>query len=107
MPISGVAAFLEEFRKPDPDYVPTESWLQKRDRLQLEKKERQEEKIQAGLESCKFTPVDERKSAKAQFFVVTRVMIVQRANASMYLQTSLKAMLRFAVTPTGLCSCHG
>jgi hypothetical protein len=54
MPISGVAAFLEEFRKPDPNYVPTESWLQRRDRLQLEKKERQERKIKEGLENCKF-----------------------------------------------------
>lgn len=52
VPISGVAAFLDEFRKPDPDYVSTESWLQRRDRLQLEKKERQEKRIKAGLESC-------------------------------------------------------
>ena len=52
VPISGVAAFLEEFRKPDPNYVPTESWLQRRDRLQLEKKERQEKRIKAGLETC-------------------------------------------------------
>lgn len=68
MPISGVAAFLEEFRKPDLDYVPTESWLQKRDRLQLEKKERQEKKIQEGLETCKFTLAGRRKSANAVFF---------------------------------------
>jgi hypothetical protein len=54
MPISGVAAFLEELHKPDPDYVPTESWLQRRDRLQLEKKEKQEKKIAEGLETCEF-----------------------------------------------------
>lgn len=53
MPISGVAAFLEEFRKPDPNYVPTESWLQKCDRLQLEKKEKQERRIKEGLENYK------------------------------------------------------
>lgn len=52
LPITGVAAFLEDFHKPDPNYVPTESWLQKRDRLQLEKKERQEQKTKEGLETC-------------------------------------------------------
>ncbi|CAN6647688.1 U1 small nuclear ribonucleoprotein 70 kDa homolog [Trichomonascus vanleenenianus] len=39
-PIEGVAAYLEELRKPDPNYVPTESWLQKQ---QKEKKAQQEE----------------------------------------------------------------
>lgn len=34
-------------------------------------------------------------------------MIVQRANARVYLQTSLKAMLKFVATPTERCSCPG
>lgn len=41
--ISGLASFLpalEEYKATDV-YEPTESWLQKKDRLQLEKKERQ------------------------------------------------------------------
>jgi U1 small nuclear ribonucleoprotein len=50
--ITGVAAFLDELQKPDPNYVPTESWLQRRDRVQLEKKEKQEMKIQEGLTGC-------------------------------------------------------
>ncbi|KAL7269304.1 hypothetical protein RUND412_008039 [Rhizina undulata] len=50
-PIAGVAAFLEELRKPDPDYVPTESWLQKRDRLREEKKAAQDLRVKAGLDN--------------------------------------------------------
>ena len=42
--ITGLAAFLpqlEEYKKNDV-YHPTESWLQRKDRIRLEKKERQE-----------------------------------------------------------------
>jgi len=107
MPVSGVAAFLEAFQKPDSDSVPKESELQKRDRLLLEKKERQEKMIQEGLENCKLMLCDGRKSANAFFEVITKAMIVQHANASVYLQTSLKAIPKFVVTPTKHCSCPG
>ncbi|KAF3908476.1 Nucleolin [Orbilia brochopaga] len=50
-PISGVAQFLDELRKPDPNYMPTESWLQQRDRKKREKKERQENTVKHGLET--------------------------------------------------------
>jgi U1 small nuclear ribonucleoprotein 70kDa len=42
--ISGLAAFLPALKdKYEPeDWVPTESWLQKKDRIKLEKKERQD-----------------------------------------------------------------
>lgn len=53
-PITGVAAFLDELRKPDPNYVPTESWMQRRDRLREEKKEALEKKIKEGLDLCMF-----------------------------------------------------
>lgn len=52
-PITGVAAFLEELHKPDPDYVPTESWLQMRDRKELEKKQKQEEYLKKATEEYK------------------------------------------------------
>lgn len=52
MNISGVAQYVEELRKPDPDYVPTESEMQKRDRIRQEKKKEHEEKLKKGLEEC-------------------------------------------------------
>lgn len=54
-PITGVASFLEELRKPDPNYVPTESWMQRRDRLREEKKEALESKTKEGLALCMFS----------------------------------------------------
>ncbi len=49
--ITGVAAFLpalEDYKEEVP-YEPTESWLQRKDRLKLEKKERQEKLVNEGL----------------------------------------------------------
>ena len=51
-PIDGVAAFLEAFHTPDPNYVPTESWLQRKDRIQQEKKAAQEQRLKDGLANC-------------------------------------------------------
>ncbi|KAG0637079.1 hypothetical protein HOY80DRAFT_890268 [Tuber brumale] len=48
-PITGVAAYLEALRTPDPDYVPTESWMQRRDRLREEKKAAIAEKTKAAF----------------------------------------------------------
>jgi hypothetical protein len=100
MPISGVAAFLEELRKPDPDYVPTESWLQRRDRLQLEKKERQEKKIKEGLENCESHRISYIICALGLYFFFCEKQ--QRANAR-YLQTSRKMTRRFVVIRTRRC----
>lgn len=50
--IGGVAQFLgalDEYK--DIPYEPTESWLQRKDRLKLEKKERQEKLMAEGLRS--------------------------------------------------------
>jgi len=55
-PIAGVAAYLEALRTPDPDYVPTESWMQRRDRLREEKKAAITEKTKAALSQCMVTP---------------------------------------------------
>jgi U1 small nuclear ribonucleoprotein len=52
--VSGLAAFLpalEEYKKTDV-YEPTESWLQKRDRLRLEKREMQERLLKEGPDNC-------------------------------------------------------
>lgn len=53
-PISGVAAFLPELQKyKETDvYNPTESWLQKRDRMKIEKKEKLENGLKEGLQTC-------------------------------------------------------
>jgi len=55
-PIAGVAAYLEALRTPDPDYVPTESWMQRRDRLREEKKAAVTEKTKAALTQCMVPP---------------------------------------------------
>lgn len=49
--IGGVAAFLPalEDYKENVSYEATESWLQRKDRLKLEKKERQEKLVNEGL----------------------------------------------------------
>lgn len=49
--ISGVAQFLDKLKEPD-DYEPTESWLQRRDRLRLEKNERLEKHLTEGYAQC-------------------------------------------------------
>ena len=53
--VSGIAAFLpqlQEYKETD-EYVATESWLQKQDRIKLEKKRRQETLLNEGPASCK------------------------------------------------------
>ncbi|KAK6348982.1 hypothetical protein TWF730_009742 [Orbilia blumenaviensis] len=50
-PISGVAQYLQELRRPDPDYMPTESWLLARDRKKREKLENQERTLKQGVET--------------------------------------------------------
>jgi hypothetical protein len=54
-PISGVAAFLPQLQeyKENDDYVPTESWLQRRDRIRLEKQERHEQNMKEAPTLCK------------------------------------------------------
>jgi len=57
--ISGLAAFLpalEEYKEKDV-YEPTESWLQRKDRIRLEKKERQERLTQGTSILCEGDPI--------------------------------------------------
>lgn len=52
--ISGIAAFLpqlQEYKETD-NYTPTESWLQKKDRIKMEKKQRQEKLMKEVPMSC-------------------------------------------------------
>ncbi|KAF2851376.1 RNA-binding domain-containing protein [Plenodomus tracheiphilus IPT5] len=53
--ISGIAQFLEPLRalEDKTPYVPSDSWLQKRDRKKLEKKEKQEKLLTQGIEEYK------------------------------------------------------
>ncbi len=56
--ISGIAAFLpqlQEYKETD-EYTPTESWLQRKDRIKLEKKQRQEKLLKEGPLSCEGHP---------------------------------------------------
>jgi len=57
--IGGVAAFLpqlQEYKETD-KYVPTESWLQRKDRIKLEKKQQQEKLLKEGPLSCEGDPM--------------------------------------------------
>jgi U1 small nuclear ribonucleoprotein len=56
--ISGVGQYLQALReyKDNDGYVPTDSWLQKRDRKKLEKKEKQEKLLSEGIHQCTSTP---------------------------------------------------
>lgn len=51
--IGGVAQFLEALKEYEDDYEPTESWLQKRDRKKLEKKEAQQKLVTEGVKDYK------------------------------------------------------
>ncbi|KZF26609.1 hypothetical protein L228DRAFT_15760 [Xylona heveae TC161] len=55
--ITGVAQFLDQLRQPDDSYQPTESWLQRRDRIKLEKKEKEEKHLTEGF--AKYNPSDD------------------------------------------------
>ena len=52
--ISGIGQYMDALReyKDNDGYVPTDSWLQKRDRKKLEKKEKQEKLITEGIKNC-------------------------------------------------------
>ncbi|KAI9840747.1 MAG: hypothetical protein M1837_001321 [Sclerophora amabilis] len=54
--IGGVAQFLDKIDDSD-GYVPTESWLQRRDRLKLERKEKQEKLLTEGVHE--YRPADD------------------------------------------------
>lgn len=60
--IGGVAQYLsaiEDYKETVP-YEPTESWLQRKDRVKLEKKEKQEQLIKEGLsQSMRFAPLSQ------------------------------------------------
>ncbi|KAI9703160.1 MAG: hypothetical protein M1836_007725 [Candelina mexicana] len=54
--ISGLAQFMDQLGQED-GYVPTESWLQRKDRLKLEKKEKQEKLLTEGV--LDYKPADD------------------------------------------------
>lgn len=67
--ISGLAAFLpalEEYKATD-KYEPTESWLQRKDRLRLEKKEAQEKLLKEGPADCE-TPSHGARCCRLQSY---------------------------------------
>jgi U1 small nuclear ribonucleoprotein len=57
--ITGVAQYLSKLHEPheSEDYVPTESWLQRRDRQKLEKKERRQILLTDGFAECEEGPI--------------------------------------------------
>lgn len=57
--ISSIANFLPQFEeyKATDDHKPTESWLQRKDRIKLERKEQQEKLLKDGPVSCEGAPL--------------------------------------------------
>lgn len=53
---SGVGAYLQALKEYDDDYEATESWLQRKDREKLEKKERFQKAMTEGIKDCKACP---------------------------------------------------
>jgi len=67
--IAGVAQYMSKLREqyePE-DYVPTESWLQRRDRLKLEKKERQQKLLTDGFADCEGDPISSQAISYLSF----------------------------------------
>jgi len=57
--ITGVAAFLPqmlEYKDKD-NYMPTESWLQRKDRIKLEKKQKREDILKNIPSTCEIDPI--------------------------------------------------
>ncbi|RPA80774.1 RNA-binding domain-containing protein, partial [Ascobolus immersus RN42] len=54
--VSGVAQYLEELRKPDPDYVPTETLQQQRENHRENKKKAHQAKLEEGIKKCRYDP---------------------------------------------------
>lgn len=79
--VSGIAAFLpqlQEYKQTD-TYTPTESWLQRKDRLKLEKKEAQEKLLKEGPTACEHDPSSSCPSSLHHtiFALFTRVFLTQ------------------------------
>lgn len=52
MDIEGVGKYIQALKEYDDNYVPTESWLQRKDRLKQEKKEKLEKTLTEGVTTC-------------------------------------------------------
>lgn len=51
--ITPVGEYLEALRNYEDDYKPTESWLQRKDRIKQEQKEKQAKLLTEGVTECK------------------------------------------------------
>lgn len=65
-PIDGIASFLPSLGSYDDNYKPTESWLQRRDRVKIEHKAAVEKNLHDGLE--KYNPKDDPNARDADPF---------------------------------------
>lgn len=89
--IGGIAQYMDALReyKDNDGYVPTDSWLQKRDRKKLEKKEKQEKLITEGVKNCTSGRAD-------QLFISTTLTLIQ---------TNPPRIQRYRATPSKHSSC--
>ena len=95
--IGGVGQYLEALReyKDNDGYVPTDSWLQKRDRKKLEKKEKQEHLLTEGVKDC-------TTSLRALFISLAQLLSAPYANIA---QTNPPKIPKSRVTLSKHSSC--
>lgn len=75
--IGGIGQYMEALKeyKDNDGYVPTDSWLQKRDRKKLEKKEKQEYLLTEGVKDCTTSPrALVRSHAQLSFVSLTNII---------------------------------
>lgn len=85
--IGGIAQYMQALNeyKDNDGYVPSDSWLQKRDRRKLEKKERQEKLLTEGVKDCTASPTSARESSRSVnqlTSVQTNLTRIQRSKAT-------------------------
>jgi hypothetical protein len=95
--ISGVGQYLEAMKeyKDNDGYVPTDSWLQKRDRKKLEKKEKQEYLLTEGVKDC-------TTSLRALGILLAHLSFLSHANIT---QTNRRKIPKSRATPSRRFSC--
>jgi U1 small nuclear ribonucleoprotein len=85
--IGGIAQYMQALNeyKDNDGYVPSDSWLQKRDRRKLEKKERQEKLLTEGVKDCTASPTPAWESSRSVIqltSVQTNLTRIQRSKAT-------------------------
>lgn len=99
--ISPVGEYLEALRNYEDDYKPTESWLQRKDRVKQEQKEKQTKLLTEGVSECESPQSKEGQADCSQIDTSTLQQWFLQANLD---QINPAKTRRFEGIPTGHCS---